>query len=96
MVYAFICKIDLTPLNSNMPKKRIPPEIKAQIIQTIKDNPQITIPELKERFKINDGRIFVGFKKVTVGIEPKIKENPIQKEEEKPAVQETTETEKKN
>ena len=82
-----------------MPKKVIPPEIKAQIIQTIKDNPKITFPELKERFKDVDGRILSGYTKnvlgIIVGTKPKIKENPIQ-EEGKPVVQENTETEKKN
>ena len=78
-----------------MPKKRIPPEIKAQIFQTIKENPTIPTEELKERFNIDDGRIIGGFRRYALGllaqnIKPlKTEDKSIQKEEEKPAGQET-------
>ena len=69
-----------------MPKKRIPPEIKAQIIQTIKNNPKITIEDLRERFKIDDGRVIGGFRRYALGLLA---------QHIKPLVQQNIETEKK-
>jgi len=81
-----------------MPKKKIPPEIKAQIIQTIKDNPQITIPELKERFNFDDGRVLVGLKKLATGrIVPRLrKEEEIKQNKHEVVTEPITEIEKKN